>query len=103
MKRVLINLTVLLVVFVIFALVVGQLRDKPVDLRIPFFPTVRLSVEALAYASFFIGLLLAGVMAMAGDLALRRRFRTMLLEQRRHAEEEERAAATGSGEETRSQ
>jgi len=80
-KRVLTSLAVLLVVFVVFALVVGQLRDKPVDLRIPFFPTIQMSVEALSYASFFIGLLLATVIALAGDMALRKRFRGMMLEQ----------------------
>ncbi len=57
MKRVLTSLAVLLVVFVIFALVIGPLRKTPVELTILFFPTIRTSAEALAYVSFFIGLL----------------------------------------------
>lgn len=81
MKRVLTSLVVLLVVFVVFALVIGQLRTETVELRIPFFPTIQTSAEALAYASFFIGLLLATVIALAGDMALRKRFREMMLEQ----------------------
>jgi hypothetical protein len=85
-KRVLTSMIVFLVVFVIFALVVGQLRGKLVQLQIPFFPTVQTSAEALAYISFFIGLSLSGIIAIAGDLALRRRFRMMLLEQRKQLE-----------------
>ena len=58
--------------------------QEPVKLPIPFFPTIQTSVKAVAYASFFIGLLLATVIALAGDLALRKRFRQMMLEQRKH-------------------
>lgn len=81
MKRVFTSLIALLVVFVIFALVVGPLRTKPVELRIPFFPTIQMSAEALAYVSFLLGLMLATAIAFAGDIALRRRFRRMMLEQ----------------------
>jgi len=80
-KRVLTSTVVLLVVFVVFALVVGQLRTEIVGLRIPFFPTIQISVEALAYVSFFIGLLLATAIALAGDVALRKRFRAMMRDQ----------------------
>jgi len=83
MKRVLTSLVVLLVVFAILAVVIGQLPIEPVKLPIPFFPTIQTSVKAIAYASFFIGLLLATVIALAGDLALRKRFRQMMLEQRK--------------------
>jgi len=82
-KRVLTSLVVLLVVFAILAVVIGQLPIEPVKLPIPFFPTIQTSVKAIAYASFFIGLLLATVIALAGDLALRKRFRQMMLEQRK--------------------
>jgi hypothetical protein len=68
-------------VFVVFALIIGPLRIEPVKLTIPFFPTIQTSAEALAYASFFIGLLLATAIAFAGDMALRKRFRGMMLEQ----------------------
>jgi uncharacterized membrane protein YedE/YeeE len=78
---VLTSLVVLLVVFVVFALIIGPLRMTRVDLRILFFPTIQTSAEALAYASFFIGLVLATVIALAGDTALRKRFREMMLEQ----------------------
>jgi len=78
MKRVLTSLVVFLVVFVMFALIIGQLRVEPVELRILFFPTIKMSAEVLAYASFFIGLLLATGIAFAGDMALRKRFRTMM-------------------------
>jgi hypothetical protein len=81
MKRVLTSLVVLLVVLVAFALIIGPLRGTPVKLSILFFPTIQTSAEALAYASFFIGLLLATGIAFAGDMALRTRFRAMLLEQ----------------------
>jgi uncharacterized metal-binding protein len=80
-KRVLTSLFVLLVVFVVFALVIGPLRMTPIKLTILFFPTIQTSAEALAYASFFIGLLLATVIALAGDMALRKKFRGMMLEQ----------------------
>ena len=83
MKRVLTSLVVLLVVFAILAVVIGQLPIESVKLPIPFFPTIQTSVKAVAYASFFIGLLLATVIALAGDLALRKRFRQMMLEQRK--------------------
>lgn len=86
MKRVLTSLVTFLTVFVVFALIISPLRSTPVALTILFFPTVRTSAEALAYISFFIGLLLAGIIAMASDLALRRRFRIMLLEQRKRLE-----------------
>ncbi|HWQ21593.1 MAG TPA: hypothetical protein VN478_02550 [Clostridia bacterium] len=85
MKRVLTSTVLLLVVFVVFALVVGQFRDKPVALTVPFFATMHPSVEAVAYVSFFIGLLLATVIALAGDVALRKRFRAMTLDQSRHS------------------
>ena len=78
MKRVLTSLVVLLVVFVMFALIIGQLRVEPVELRILFFPTIQMSAEVLAYASFFIGLLLATGIAFAGEMALRKRFRAMM-------------------------
>ncbi|MBA4365171.1 MAG: hypothetical protein C0398_04085 [Coprothermobacter sp.] len=81
MKRVLTSLLVLLVVFVVFALIIGPLRTTPIKLSILFFPTIQTSAEALAYASFFIGLLLATVIALAGDMALRKRFRGTMLEQ----------------------
>src|SRR5664280_576013 len=81
MKRVLTSLVVFLVVFVMFALIIGQLRVEPVELRILFFPTIKMSAEVLAYVSFFIGLLLATGIAFAGDMALRKRFRGMMLEQ----------------------
>jgi uncharacterized integral membrane protein len=81
MKRVLTSFVVLLVVFVVFALIIGPLRTTRVELSILFFPTIQTSAEALAYASFFIGLLLATVIALAGDMALRKRFREMMLEQ----------------------
>jgi hypothetical protein len=82
-KRVLTSLAVLLVVFVVFALIIGPLRTTPIKLSVLFFPTIQTSAEALAYASFFIGLLLATVIALAGDMALRKRFRGMMLEQSR--------------------
>ncbi len=85
MKRVLSSLALLVVVFVIFALVIGPLRKTPVELTILFFPTVRTSAEALAYVSFFIGLSLATVIAFAGDMALRKRFRAMMLDQTRRS------------------
>jgi hypothetical protein len=81
MKRALTSLVVLLVVLVAFALIIGPLRGTPVKLSILFFPTIQTSAEALAYASFFIGLLLATGIAFAGDMALRKRFRAMMLEQ----------------------
>jgi uncharacterized metal-binding protein len=81
MKRVLTSLVVLLVVFAILAVVIGQLPIELVKLPIPFFPTIQTSVKAIAYASFFIGLLLATGIAFAGDMALRKRFRGMMLEQ----------------------
>jgi uncharacterized integral membrane protein len=81
MKRVLTSLVVFLVVFVMFALIIGQLRVEPVELRILFFPTIQMSAEVLAYASFFIGLLLATGIAFAGDMALRKRFRAMMPDQ----------------------
>jgi len=80
-KRVLTSLVVLLIVFVVFALIIGPLRTTPVKLSILFFPTIQTSAEALAYVSFFIGLVLATVIALAGDMALRKRFREMMLEQ----------------------
>ena len=83
MKRVLTSLVVLLVVLVAFALIIGPLRGTPVELSILFFPTIQTSAEALAYASFFIGLLLATGIAFVGDMALRKRFRQMMLEQRK--------------------
>jgi len=83
MKRVLTSLVVFLVVSAILAVVIGQLPIEPVKLPIPFFPTIQTSVKAIAYASFFIGLLLATVIALAGDLALRKRFRQTMLEQRK--------------------
>jgi len=84
-KRVLTSLVLLVVVFVVFALVIGPLRKTPVELTILFFPTIRTSAEALAYVSFFIGLLLATVIAFAGDMALRKRFRVMMLDQNRRS------------------
>ena len=81
MKRVLTSLVVLLIVFVSFALIIGPLRGTPVELSILFFPTIETSGEVLAYVSFFIGLLLATGIAFAGDMALRKRFRRMMLEQ----------------------
>jgi hypothetical protein len=72
---------VLLAVFVVFALIISPLRATRVELSILFFPTIQTSAEALAYASFFIGLLLATGIAFAGDMALRKRFRGMMLEQ----------------------
>ena len=81
MKRVLTSTVVLLVVFVVFALVIGPLRKTPVELSILFFPTIQTSAEALAYVSFFIGLLLATVVALAGDVALRKKFRAMMRDQ----------------------
>jgi len=80
-KRVLTSLTVLLVVFVIFALVISPLRKTPVELGILFFRTITTSAETLAYVSFFIGLLLATLIAFIGDLALRKRFRAAMFEQ----------------------
>ncbi|MHB8106699.1 MAG: hypothetical protein ACYDH4_04625 [Candidatus Cryosericum sp.] len=80
MKRILTSLAVLLVVFVMFALIIGQLRVEPIELRILFFPTIKMSAEVLAYASFFIGLLLATGIAFAGDMALRKRFRATRLD-----------------------
>lgn len=96
MKRILTSLVTFLTVFVVFALIISPLRSTSVDLTILFFPTVRTSAEALAYISFFIGLLLAGVIAMAGDLALRRKFRTMLLEQRKQLEAAKQTSATAA-------
>jgi hypothetical protein len=93
-KRVLTSVVVFLVVFVVFALVVGQLRGKLVQLQIPFFPTVQTSAEALAYVSFFIGLSLSGIIAIAGDLALRRKFRMILLEQRKQLEAASQSTVT---------
>ena len=81
MKRMLTSLVVLLVVFIVFALIIGPLRATPVELTILFFPTIKTSAEVLAYASFFIGLLLATIIAFAGDMALRKRFRAMMLGQ----------------------
>lgn len=81
MKRVLTSMVVLLVVFVVFALIIGPLRGTPVKVSILFFPTIQTSAEALAYVSFFIGLLLATGIAFAGDMALRKRFRGMMLDQ----------------------
>jgi len=80
-KRVLTSLAVLLVVFVVFALIIGPLRMTRVKLSILFFPTIQTSAETLAYASFFIGLVLATVIALEGDMALRKKFRGMMLEQ----------------------
>lgn len=81
MKRVLTSLVVLLVVFIVFALVIGPLRTTLIKLTIPFFPTAQVSVEAVAYVSFFVGLLLATGIAFVGDMALRKRFRAMTHEQ----------------------
>ena len=81
MKRVLTSLAVLLVVFVVFALIIGPLRTTSIKLNILFFPAIQTSAEALAYASFFIGLVLATVIALAGDMALRKRFRATMLKQ----------------------
>jgi hypothetical protein len=61
-----------------FALIIGQLRVEPVLLTILFFPTIKMSAEVLAYASFFIGLLFATGIAFAGDIALRKRFRAII-------------------------
>jgi uncharacterized integral membrane protein len=85
MKRVLTSLAVLLVVFVVFALIIGPLRTTSIKLNILFFPTIQTSAEALAYVSFFIGLLLATVITFAGDMALRKRFRAMMNEQTRRS------------------
>ncbi len=81
MRRVLTSLTVFLVIFVVFALVISPLRQQSVQLTILFFPTIATSVEAVAYVSFFIGLLVATWIAVVGDLALRRRFRAMQIDQ----------------------
>jgi len=81
MRRVLTSLTVFLVIFVVFALVISPLRQQSVQLTILFFPTITTSVEAVAYVSFFIGLLVATWIAVVGDLALRRRFRAMQIDQ----------------------
>jgi len=94
MKRILTSLVTLLTVFVVFALIISPLRSTPVALTVLFFPTVHTSAEALAYISFFIGLSLSTIIAIAGDLALRRRFRTMLLEQRRQLEVARQASTT---------
>ncbi len=102
MKRMLISLTVLLVVVFIFALIVSQWREPRVTLNIPFFPAMQVSVEGLAYVSFFTGLLLAGIIATANDLMLRRRFRAMLLEQRQRLEKSGRAEPESDNSETSS-
>ncbi len=75
MKRKLINALILIVVFVIFALVMGQFRDQTVDLTLPFFMTTKVSVEGIAYVSFFTGLLLAAGIGASRELALHRSHR----------------------------
>jgi hypothetical protein len=86
MKRLLTSLAILLIVFVVFALVVSPLRSTPVEVGFLFFPIVQTSAEALAYVSFFIGLLLAGIITEVDAIALRKRYRAMLLEQRKRFE-----------------
>jgi len=82
-KRVLTSLTTFLVVVVIFALIVSPLRQKTVDLTILFFPTITTSVEALTYAAFFLGLILAASIAIEEDIMLRKRCRKALLDQKK--------------------
>lgn len=93
MKRVLTSLVTFLIVFVVFALIISPLRSTSVNLTVLFFPTIHTSAEALAYISFLVGFLLAGVIGVAGDMAIRRRFRTTLLEQRKRLEAAEQPAA----------
>ncbi|MGB9667280.1 MAG: hypothetical protein ACPL2N_08200 [Candidatus Cryosericum sp.] len=94
MKRFLTSLTVLAVVFVIFALIVSPLRMQRVQLTILFFPTITASVEAVAYVSFLVGLLLATWIAFVEELALRRRYREAQadLQKRLKAAEENKRA-----------
>jgi hypothetical protein len=47
---------------------------------------VHTSAEALAYVSFFIGLLLAGIITEVDVIALRKRSHALLLEQRKRFE-----------------
>jgi len=86
MKRVLTSLVTFLIVFIVFALIISPLRSTPVNLTVLFFPTIHTSAEALAYISFLVGFLVTAIIGMASDLALRRRFRTTLLEQRKRLE-----------------
>ncbi len=96
MKRLLTSLTILLIIFVIFALVVGQLRDKSIDLRVPFLPTIHTSAEALAYVSYLVGFAPAALLALAGMTSVRRRYRGILAEQRKAAESSAHVGAPAS-------
>jgi len=96
-KRLLTSLTILLIIFVIFALVVGQLRDKSIDLRVPFLPTIHTSAEALAYVSYLVGFIPAALLALAGMTAVRRKYRGILAEQKKTAGSSAQAGASAGG------
>ncbi|MDO9099845.1 MAG: hypothetical protein Q7V53_03750 [Caldisericota bacterium] len=83
MRRLLTNLIIVVVVFVVFALIVSPLRTEPINITILFFPTIETSAEALAYVSLALGFLLAAVLSFFNELALRRRCRDLLAEQRK--------------------
>lgn len=85
MRRLLTNVITVVVVFVVFALVVSPLRTEPINITILFFPTIETSAEALAYASLALGFLLAALLSFFNELALRRRCRDLLAEQRRQS------------------
>jgi len=97
MKRKLINLLILIVVFVIFTLVVGQFRDQTVELTLPFFVTSKVSVEGIAYVAFFTGLLLAGGIAASRELALRRAHRKAVEKAQADAQKAQEASAPAGG------
>jgi hypothetical protein len=85
LKRMLTNLIVLMVVFVVFALIVSPLRTRSINITILFFPTMQTSAEALAYASFAIGFLLAALLSHFDELVMRRRYKELRAEQRKSA------------------
>jgi len=97
MKRKLINLLILVVVFVIFALVVGQFRDQTVELTLPFFVTSKVSVEGVAYVSFFTGLLLAAGIAVSRERALRRNHRKSVEKAQADAQKAQESSTPASG------
>lgn len=99
MKRMLGSLILLVVVFIVFALVVAQFRASFVSVRLPFFATAQASVEGIAYTSFFTGFVLAVIVFLIDNLALRRQFRRRLAQQQQSGSEATAAPGKGSNEE----
>ncbi len=101
MKRMLGSLILLVVVFIVFALVVAQFRASFVKVRLPF-ATTQASVEGIAYTSFFTGFVLAVIVFLIDNFALRRQFRRRLAQQQQSGSEATAAPGKGSNEEQHS-